>query len=418
MERRLGAASVSVAEECWSLTAGCAGALQLLLDRLERLGPGDHGRAPERLRHSRGHLWKAFAEDLVGRENPAARQVLAVAAVAPRVDVGLLAGSSVAAATGDLESLRERGLLVEAGAAGHYRLSPVLIGAVADDNAGNASRRPDSDRAAGTLRERVAAWLEGHGRFDEALECHADGAQGPARSFLVRCGPTLIRTGAAARLIEVLRRAGTGGALDLAALLAEALQAVGEWDAAIDLFARMERSAGSGGLPAATAWRYGLLLYLRGQSEAAAATLEAAHDPARLAADDAMVSAWLSTTLWSQGQVGRADELAGAAVRQAGASGDSCAMAAAQVSMSLVAASRGERDRNEQAYRLALVAARDSGDRVQLARRRPVECLEDFLTGGASAHCGAGRSGRSICYICRNMSIIWRAGRTAMRGGR
>ena len=105
-----------------------------------------------------------------------------------------------------------------------------------------------------------------------------------------------------------------------------------------------------------------------GQSGAAAATLTAAHDPALTGADDAMVSASLSTTLWSQGQADAAGDLAATALRQAGASGDSCALAAAHVSLALAAASRGERERNEQEYRLALAAARDGGDRVQLAR--------------------------------------------------
>jgi DNA-binding SARP family transcriptional activator len=189
-----------------------------------------------------------------------------------------------------------------------------------------------------------------------------------ARSFLRRCGPALVRGGAAARLIEVLRRHGTGGDPGLDAVLAEAWQAVGEWDAAIDLFSRLESSRGSAGLPAGVAWRYGLLIYLRGQSGAAAAILTAAHDPARLGADDAMVSAWLSTTLWSQGQADAAEDLARTALHQAGASGDACALAAAHVSLALAAASRGERERNEQEYRLALAAARDGGDRVQLAR--------------------------------------------------
>jgi DNA-binding SARP family transcriptional activator len=81
-----------------------------------------------------------------------------------------------------------------------------------------------------------------------------------------------------------------------------------------------------------------------------------------------MVSAWLSTTLWSQGQADAAEDLARTALHQAGASGDSCALAAAHVSLALAAASRGERERNEQEYRLALAAARDGGDRVQLAR--------------------------------------------------
>jgi DNA-binding SARP family transcriptional activator len=356
---RLGGESDHLARECWSLTGGWAAALQLLLDRLERLDPADHGRALGRLGHSRGHLWKAFARDLVAREHPAARRILSVASLAPRVDVGLLEGLAVKAATDDLESLQERGLLVEAGEPGYYRLSPVLAGAA-------ASR--DASGEAEALGERVAGWLEDHSRLEEALECHAEGARDLARSFLGRCGPALVRNGAAARLIEVLRRHGTGGDPGLDAVLAEALQAVGEWDAAIDLFSRVERSRGAGGLPAGVAWRYGGLLYLRGRSATAAATLTAAHDPAGLGADDAMVSAWLSTTMWSLGRADAAEDFARTALHQAGASGDSCALAAAHVSLALAAASRGERERNEQEYRLALAAARDGGDQVQMAR--------------------------------------------------
>jgi ATP/maltotriose-dependent transcriptional regulator MalT/DNA-binding SARP family transcriptional activator len=359
VELRLGEASLPLAQECWSMTGGWPAALQLLLGRLERLNPSEHSRALERLRHGRGYLWKAFAHDLVADERRSARLVLSVASLAPRVDARLLAGVAVQAAASDLEGLHERGLLVEAGEPGYFRLSPVLAGAIAG---------PDGTGKADALRIQVAGWLEDHSRLGEALECHAEGASDPARSFLQRCGPAMVRSGAATRLIEVLRQHGTGGEPGLDAVLAEGLQAVGEWDTAIDLFSRVERSNGSEGLPAGVAWRYGLLLYLRGQSAAAAATLTAAHDRTRLGADDAMVSAWLSTTLWSQGQVDAAEDLARTALDQAGASGDSCARAAAHVSLALVAASRGERERNEQEYRLALAAARDGGDRVQLAR--------------------------------------------------
>jgi len=359
VELRLGGMSSALAQECWSLTGGWPAALQLLLDRLERLDPADHGRELGRLRHGRGQPWKAFAQELVAGEDPLARRVLSVASLAPRVDVRLLEGVAVRAATDDLESLQERGLLVEAGAPGYCRLSPVLAGAVAGHE---GSGELDA------LREQAARWLEDHSRLGEALECHAEAAPDLARPFLARCGPALVRTGAATRLIEVLRRHGTGGDPRLDAVLAEALQSVGDWDAAIDLFSRVERSTGARGLPAGVAWRYGWLLYLRGQSGASAATLTAAHDPALPGADDAMVSASLSTILWSQGQADAADDLGRTALRQAGASGDSCALAAAHVSLALAAASRGERERNEQEYRLALAAARDGGDRVQLAR--------------------------------------------------
>lgn len=367
---RLHGAPPPTARECWSLTEGWPAALQLLLDRLERLDPADRARELGRLRHSRGHPWKAFAQELVAGEDPAARRVLAVAALSPRVDVRLLDGVGAGAGAGDLESLRERGLLVEAGAAGYYRLSPVLAGAVAgaeDPGAPGWSGAPGGLRERG-LRELVARWLEDNGRLGDALECHVSSSASLARPFLARCGPALVRAGAAARLIEALRSAGTDGDRDLDAVLAEALQAVGDWDAAIDLFARVERASGERGLPPGVAWRYGWLLYLRGQSASSAAMLAAAHDDAALTADDAMVSAALSTTLWSQGQGDAAEAMARTALRQAGASGDSCALAAAHVSLALAAASRGERERNEQEYRLALAAAADGGDRVQLAR--------------------------------------------------
>lgn len=384
---RLGGAPGHLAQECWSLTEGWPAALQLLLDRLERLDPADHQRELGRLRHSRGHLWKAFARDLVAGEHQPARRILSVASVALRVDTRLLQGVAVEATADDLESLQERGLLAEAGEPGHYRLSTVLAGNVAGHDAGAgpaAGAGPGASGAVEALRARVAGWLEDHSRLEEALECHAEGARDQARSFLRRRGPALIRGGAAVRLIEVLRRHGTGGDPGLDAVLAEALQAVGEWDAAIDLFSRVERSKGSEGLPAGVAWRYGVLLYLRGRSGAAAATLSAAHDPARLGADDAMVSAWLSTTLWSQGRADAAEDIARAALNQAGASGDSCALAAAHVSLALAAASRGERELNEQEYRLALAAASDGGDRVQLARIH-ANMSSRALEGGAYA---------------------------------
>lgn len=359
IEMRLGEAARPLAPECWSLTAGWPAALQLLLDRLDRLDADDRASALEQLRQGRGQLWRAFAQDLIEDERPAARQVLLAASLAPCVDARLLAAAGLSATAYDLAGLRERGLLVEADEPGCYRLSPVLTDAV------TAVARPTESAG---LRRRLARWLEEHGRLAEALECHADPDADGARSFLARRGPTLIRTGAAARVLEVLRAHGTGGDPGLDAVLAEALQAVGEWDAAIDLFSRVERSSGGNALPAGTAWRYGVLLYLRGDSAAAAATLTAAYDASALGADDAMVSAWLSTTYWSQGEVDAADDLARTSLQQAAASGDSCAVAAAHVALALVAASRGERDRNEREYRQALAAASDGGDRVQLAR--------------------------------------------------
>jgi ATP/maltotriose-dependent transcriptional regulator MalT/DNA-binding SARP family transcriptional activator len=419
---RLGEAPADLVQECLTLTGGWPAALQLLLDRLERLDRSDRARALGRLRHGCGHIWQAFARELIDGEQPAAQRILSVASLAPQVDIELLAGMMIGAEPGDLEAMHERGLLVEAGDPGCYRLSPVLAG---------AAPVPGGPADAERLRNQIAGWLEDQSRLAEALECVAGGSRDAVRSFLRRSGPGLVRGGAAARLIEVLRRHGTGGEAALDAVLAEALQAVGDWDAAIELFARVERaqgspesegspgSDGSPGLPAAVAWRYGLLLYLRGQTGAAAATLAAAHDPARTGADDAMVSAWLSSALWSQGQASAADDLARTALRQAGASGDSCALAAAHVSLALAAASRGERERNEQEYRLALAAARAGGDQVQLARihaNMSSRALENGAYGDAITEAdraldtGAGHRFFSALALCNKAEAHLRIG--------
>ena len=74
----------------------------------------------------------------------------------------------------------------------------------------------------------------------------------------------------------MLTRIGTGGNQRLEGILGEALVAVGDWDAAMDAFERVRRVAAHGGLAPEIAWRYGALLYLRGDSDTALEVLSAA----------------------------------------------------------------------------------------------------------------------------------------------
>jgi tetratricopeptide (TPR) repeat protein len=96
--------------------------------------------------------------------------------------------------------------------------------------------------------------------------------------------------------------------------------------------------------------------------------LTAAYSELASTADDALVAAWLSSTLWARGETDEAGSVAEVALRQAEASGEAAALAAAHVAIALVAASRGDRVRNERHYRRALNAATTAGDSVQLAR--------------------------------------------------
>src|SRR6516165_4410704 len=116
-------------------------------------------------------------------------------------------------------------------------------------------------------------------------------------------------------------------------------------------------------MPLSVAWRFGALLYFRGDSAAALEVLRAGRgDGDRTRADEALVAAWLSSTHWSRGEAEAAAALASSALALAERSGDHRALAAAHVACALVAAGAGDRERNERHYRAAIVAAADAGD--------------------------------------------------------
>ncbi|WP_300014765.1 BTAD domain-containing putative transcriptional regulator [Pseudonocardia sp.] len=360
---RLGAQARGLAQRCWRVTAGWAAALQLTIDRLERLDPDRRPAALDQWRRHAGTGWREFATDLLAAEPAATRRVLAVASVSRVVDAELLAGVGVPVTEWDLEELHDRGLLASVGGAGTPTpearvVSPVLVEVA-------ASLLDEAEAA--VLRGAAAHWLERAQRWEEALECRAAGPPAETRAMLARCGYVLVGRGYGGRVAEVLSGAETDVDDRMLSLLGAALQAAGDWDGALEAFGRLRRGPG-GELAPEAAWRYGALLYLRGDAEGALRVLASGDRPAAAGADGALVAAWLATTLWSRGDVDGAQAAAARASTAAGLSGDPAARAAAHVAQALVAASRGDRDRNAAEYRLALAAAAAAGDTSQIAR--------------------------------------------------
>jgi DNA-binding SARP family transcriptional activator len=360
---RLGDHDRALADRCQAFTGGWAAALALVVDRLGRVDAGDRLALLNRLPLLGSPLWREFVTGLLEREPAEARRALMLAAVAPVVDRALAETIEVASAASTLAQLASRGLLVVRGGdhAG-LTMSPVLAGAVAE-----LLPREEVQQ----LRDRAGAWLESQGRIGEALECLAPGPAIASRALLRRCGQALVARGYGARVAEIMRAVGTDGVPGLEALFGEAMQAVGEWDGAIEAYRRARRVSPEGKIPPSVAWRFGALLYLRGESAAALEILGSARDPGDDdGADDALVAAWLSSTHWSRGETEEAAALATRALATADGSGDPRALAAAHVAGALVAASAGDRERNDRHYRAALVAAGDAGDSIQLARIR------------------------------------------------
>src|SRR5690349_4754108 len=122
-----------------------------------------------------------------------------------------------------------------------------------------------------------------------------------------------------------------------------------------------------GPLPAAVAWRVGVLLHARGRFDAAARIYDRASGGDQ--ADQAQLLAGRAALSWAQGGTDVGD-LAERAVRLAEAGGDDAALAAAYVALALATYQAGDRAANEHAYALALAAAERAGDVRQQVRIR------------------------------------------------
>jgi len=122
-----------------------------------------------------------------------------------------------------------------------------------------------------------------------------------------------------------------------------------------------------GPLPAAVAWRVGVLLHAKGMFDEASRVYERAGGGSP--ADRAQLLAGRAALRWAQGGAD-ARALAEQAIRAADESGDHAATAAAYVALALATHQAGDRAANEHAYALALAAAERAGDVRQQVRIR------------------------------------------------
>jgi DNA-binding SARP family transcriptional activator/tetratricopeptide (TPR) repeat protein len=339
---------------CWTLTNGWPAAVRLVAEAVtyssdERGLPALSGSGP----------WRRFARRVVDSEPDEVRDALDVLSVVGTAGPDLLNAVGGPRNNVALADLAERGLLVVEQNPPGFRLSPVLDRVVRD--------RLAPDRAA-RIAMRAAAWLEESARYGEALDLYAAGESPAVRGFLARHGHHLVTSGAGRRVSEVLGAVGSGGDAVLDAVYAQSLWTSGDWEGAVEWFGKAERSYGGRPLPSSVAWRFGALLYLRGDTERATSVLARRPPADLLSGDDALCLAWLASAQWSRGQIDEAEASAEQASAIARATGDARALAAAHVGSALVAAARGDREANDRHYRAGIAAARSVGDTVQATR--------------------------------------------------
>jgi ATP/maltotriose-dependent transcriptional regulator MalT/DNA-binding SARP family transcriptional activator len=353
----------ALAESLLHITRGRPVSVHLAAETLSKADPADRPAILARVIEPGRPLGDYLAAEVLASESSDAVRLIGCAATVGHVDALLGVALGVPDAAEMLTDLARRGVSAEdPPGSGRHTVAPSI--------ADVARRRLGSD-AVDALRARAIEAMDASGRRADAMSALLDTPRTATRDEAIR---SLLRrsslemvTPENANVFAAASAAVTDdGDADLERVRAEALRASGDWDGALATFQHL--APGGGPLDPALAWRWGLMLYLLGQSADALSVLERASLRAGCVADDAQTMAWLSTLHWSRGEIDKARDLASEAIAAGRRSGDAAAIAAARTALALVAASDGDRDRNHREYLAALVAAERARDVVQQVR--------------------------------------------------
>lgn len=350
----------ALAHQVSELTGGWPAAVRLAVRALEQAGPHDRSSALAGLRRPEGLLLDYLSEEVIGKETPAVRRLIAVVAPFDGFTTELCEALGVVESRATVDALRRRGLFVAAdGRDGLLTLHAVIREFARERLA------PDEDELR-ELYRRAAAWFEGEGRVEDALRWLLEtGDTSVVAGFVAEHGETLLTQGAADAVIQAGSLLTAPGDARVAATLGEAHSLKGNWEEALACY---ERAAGDDAeLTAGLAWRIGRLHWDRGNTTEAGAVFARGRTDGSGSEDEALLLAWSSAPYWSAGDNGRARELADRALATARDSGSARALAAAHNAVALTHLGV-DNGRFEQHMTAALEAAEAAGDVLQLVR--------------------------------------------------
>jgi ATP/maltotriose-dependent transcriptional regulator MalT/DNA-binding SARP family transcriptional activator len=309
-------------------------------------------------------LYSYLAEEVFARQPDTVRDLVGKLAVFDRFTPELCEAVGLAGSRATLGELTRQGLFVEKEPDGSLALRPLIREYALES-------LPAPESVARHLRVTAAAWLASSGATAEALQVLLSaGTTDHLAKLLDAQGTTLLAAGQVATVLRACRAIPSSlRTAGIEQLEGEAEQIQGDWGEAMQCFQRA--AAGRQSLPAALAWRIGLIHYLRGEHEAALATYErGVGDKEAPPVEMALLLAWMSTAHWIRGDVEPCRALASRALAAATACGDRRALAAAHTVMAMLAALDGDRRGNDAHYLLALRAAEEAADVLQVVRIR------------------------------------------------
>ena len=325
---------------------------------------------------SQAAVFSYLAEEVFAHRSPAVREVIARIALLDAFTPELCESVCMNGSRAIIKELARQGLFIEQRQDDSLALRP-LIRAYALEQ---LALPPSEVRE---VRLAAADWHISAGNAASAIVLLLS-ERSPDRlaALLADHGPQLLSGGHVAlvvdacRAIPVVMRSASIDQLE-----GEARQFQGDWAGALGCF---ERAAGdSVPLPAALAWRMGVIHYLRGELDTAlelyARGLE---DNDAEPPDTALVLAWAATAHWLRGEVDLCRPLAARAFEISTASRDARALAAPHTVLAMLAALDGDRRANDAHYLLALRAAEEAPDVLQVVRIR-TNRASHFIEEGA-----------------------------------
>ena len=359
-----GVEDAGVAAAIHAATAGWPAAVRLAAEALRGRTGQDVDEVLRRLNRPGGSLYALLVEEVLDRAAPAHRELISQLADLPRVTLDLCGELGVPDAVRALLDLERRGLLLDVDDADGWRTLPPMVR--------DAVRvaLPLDDDGRHEVAHRAARWFTSAGHLEDALQVLMTAGTDAALAQLLRDhGQRMVATGACAqvvRAVETLPDELRSTSLQL--VEGHARQVLGDWEGALQVF------EDAGGvhrpLPAATAWRMGLIHHFRGDLDVAIATYDRGLDDHDDPVERAHLLAWSGTARWLLGDVEACRSFATQASELASSTGDPAALAISHTTRALAAASDGDRRANDTHYLRALTAAEEAGDVLQLLRIR------------------------------------------------
>ena len=364
VDRELGPNSEDIAADIHRIAGGWPAAVILAVEALKSSPRESWSTVFAGLDKPEAPIFSYLAEEVFARHPEAVRDLVSKLALFERFTPELCQAIGLTGSRSVLAELTRQGLFVEKGQDGSLALRPLIRDYALES-------LPVPEAVAQGLRVTAAGWLAATGAAGEAIQVllSADTTDQLA-GIVTKEGSRLLAAGQIATLLRACQAIPAAvRTAEIEQLEGEAQQIQGDWTAAMACFQRA--AAGRQALPAHLAWRIGLIHYLRGEPDAALAVYQrGVEDQSADPVEMALLLAWMSTAHWIRGDVEPCRELATRALAAANSCGERRALAAAHTVMAMLAALDGDRRANDAHYLLALRAAEEAPDVLQVVRIR------------------------------------------------